>query len=1164
MHPVAQNSGNNSESANDNGTEETDQLEIEEAASSKTSEEQADTSDGDEGAVSQNNNGSSAAELGRAERENQEATRNGGPEDTDTDSQSSSGQNKELKENEEMCINKFNATNTDIRNTIQNTASSEESITGKKVEDTSEINTTHSPVPGSTSLLQSDVLQKYINEAVKKFISENPVVANVDPNVLMKSLDTGALIQSINSNTVDETAQNTAIGDGKKQRLYLPPPGIPEYNPTPILELKKRKSVEEQMKTDESQPYEPEQYSENLQKEDKEDTAAEFSTEEEYEDQQGKEFDLLEEVIAEKSQQNVEKYKSKEFKKRKRNLGKLINRSKNSKSIEVVSEDSIVAKADDLAENIKHDTVNNSDNNNLSSVNIRTDKSHLMVSGVAQLARKPRGASVVAKPAKTNKDSAAATATENTKEDLAGVLNPANDKEVIDETTADVASSKNSNEKLLDEQLVVKKEREEEDFVPTSGGSRKRKRSRERSSSREYYRKKKRKREKKEKRKRSRSKKKRRRNYSSQSDDYSSDVSTHSHDNKADGEVVSKGGIKQEPQEDQEGEAASPITENNTHEAKEDSNSDSDSRVSSNRHSRSSRKYKKHKYRKSRKKKHHRRRHYSSSSSYDSEDYSSDDDSSRGRRRGKNRRIPVDLSLVKQEKLEVIDLTIIKDEPESDDDPVPSSATNKTKAKYDEASDSKADVKEEITKQLELHRVSKSESGDHRTTGGSSSSVKTEDPENNESTACDMSDSKINISGIIPAGKLKFDLDFPMEDKSLFNSDDNTDDALFDHNEDSRHSTQSNENNTNSMFKTEKTTDPLSDFSEVSNTASGISNFDTLLADSTSITKSNKVNAKERLQEEESGKSLDDSSAAEHTPVATNISSSSVSDKSEAVKSSSTDNRSQSRSSSSSCKSKNSSSSSSHRSSHKTSSSSQHHSRSSSNSKTSSSNKKESSSLHRSNSDKKHGERTSSSKSDSKHSSSSRGRSSSHKGSSSKHGDSMSASSKSSSSSSTSKDHKHSSSSSSSKSKFSSDSKSSNSSSSRHHSSSGSSRRCSTDKGTTHDKNNSSKDKSAADRDKEGSSSQDKSISSTVKSSSTSNDKKSSNNKDSHHKLSLGASSRSPPSATQHFMSCELHGFAYECREWLVVSLFIYLFICWRCRMTALLLCCHFIAPCTT
>ena len=33
---------------------------------------------------------------------------------------------------------------------------------------------------------------------------------------------------------------------------------------------------------------------------------------------------------------------------------------------------------------------------------------------------------------------------------------------------------------------------------------------------------------------------------------------------------------------------------------------------------------------------------------------------------------------------------------------------------------------------------------------------------------------------------------------------------------------------------------------------------------------------------------------------------------------------------------------------------------------------------------------------------------------------------------------------------------------------------------------------------------------------------------------------------------------------WLVVSLFIYLFICWSSRMTALLLCCHSVAPCSS
>ena len=45
---------------------------------------------------------------------------------------------------------------------------------------------------------------------------------------------------------------------------------------------------------------------------------------------------------------------------------------------------------------------------------------------------------------------------------------------------------------------------------------------------------------------------------------------------------------------------------------------------------------------------------------------------------------------------------------------------------------------------------------------------------------------------------------------------------------------------------------------------------------------------------------------------------------------------------------------------------------------------------------------------------------------------------------------------------------------------------------------------------------------------------------------------------------CSITVFMNLIGGWLVVSLFIYLFICWSSRMTALLLCYHSIAPCTS
>ncbi|ROT65487.1 putative RNA exonuclease 1-like [Penaeus vannamei] len=85
---------------------------------------------------------------------------------------------------------------------------------------------------------QSELLQQLVSDAVKKALSENPLLAaaGVDPTTVMKKIDTSALIAQASA----EITQTKT-----KKKLYLRPPDTPSYNPTPIEELNKRKrSVE--------------------------------------------------------------------------------------------------------------------------------------------------------------------------------------------------------------------------------------------------------------------------------------------------------------------------------------------------------------------------------------------------------------------------------------------------------------------------------------------------------------------------------------------------------------------------------------------------------------------------------------------------------------------------------------------------------------------------------------------------------------------------------------------------------------------------------------------------------------------------------------------------------------------------------------------------------
>uniref|UniRef100_A0A6A7FTK6 RNA exonuclease 1 homolog n=2 Tax=Hirondellea gigas TaxID=1518452 RepID=A0A6A7FTK6_9CRUS len=194
----------------------------------------------------------------------------------------------------------------------------------------------------SETLLQSDLLKKLVSEAVKKYISDNPLLANVDPSKIVRKINTSAIANSIalkpviSSTTASSSVINAAAaGDNpKKRRLYLRPSGIPDYKPTPISELKRRRSANECRNSNDNKLEDMgTDYCPSTKAADDSETT-DFSSDDNDNEQEKRnlEFDMLEEVMAEKSKSNAELYKSKEFRKRKKALGKVKSSVSTSKS----------------------------------------------------------------------------------------------------------------------------------------------------------------------------------------------------------------------------------------------------------------------------------------------------------------------------------------------------------------------------------------------------------------------------------------------------------------------------------------------------------------------------------------------------------------------------------------------------------------------------------------------------------------------------------------------------------------------------------------------------------------------------------------------------------------------------------------------------------------
>ncbi|KAK7068614.1 RNA exonuclease 1 [Halocaridina rubra] len=156
--------------------------------------------------------------------------------------------------------------------------------------------------------VQPEILQQLVSEAVKKVLNENPLLSAIDPSTLTKQ--TAGMLNAVNNSN--------------RKKCYLRPPDTPSYNPTPIRELKKRKQSGD-FTSEGSSPkltkYTPSSANDGNDKRDSEESeVTDFSSPEDEEaDKQNCDFDILEEVLAEHSQNSKIKVKKKKAKA----LGKL-------------------------------------------------------------------------------------------------------------------------------------------------------------------------------------------------------------------------------------------------------------------------------------------------------------------------------------------------------------------------------------------------------------------------------------------------------------------------------------------------------------------------------------------------------------------------------------------------------------------------------------------------------------------------------------------------------------------------------------------------------------------------------------------------------------------------------------------------------------------------
>ncbi|XP_063849289.1 serine-rich adhesin for platelets-like isoform X2 [Scylla paramamosain] len=161
-------------------------------------------------------------------------------------------------------------------------------------------------VTASGEVPKSEILQQLMSEALKKVLAENPTLAST---VDASSIRIG----------IDPVTQESPEVNKTKKQLYHRPPDTPNYNPTPIRELKKRKQSVDGVH---NLVYNPtcSRTTGDKGSGDEGDVMGEFSSDESEEvEEKNDDFDLLEEVLAEHSKNNKVKVKKKKVKE----LGKL-------------------------------------------------------------------------------------------------------------------------------------------------------------------------------------------------------------------------------------------------------------------------------------------------------------------------------------------------------------------------------------------------------------------------------------------------------------------------------------------------------------------------------------------------------------------------------------------------------------------------------------------------------------------------------------------------------------------------------------------------------------------------------------------------------------------------------------------------------------------------
>ncbi|KAF2361321.1 hypothetical protein FHG87_007920 [Trinorchestia longiramus] len=536
-----------------------------------------------------------------------------------------------------------------------------------------------------SSIIQSDVLQKLIMESVKKYLSETPLLANIEPSKLLNQLDTSAIAQSISATKNESANDDKTMGDVKKKRLYRRPPGIPDYKPTPIKELQRRKSTE---KSNDKLPRTSDQESE----------VTDFSS---AEDEVETESDRANPSIKESQAGELQS----DLKASSKDTCKLPKKSSSNDSL---SKEKDTKRVSDKIECTKGDAISSKSQGS----------SHVLVPAVAQVTRKAWTPAAV-KASKTSgnapcmleavlqvldgptaddenkseictdqpekkadlnkeRESLSSLSTEKTSTEALKEKKASGDEDASKATDSNQSDSLNDPAvatETLKEEIVTEKESKKIDDDQMSASEsensiRDRSLSRDSrsSSSRERRkRRKRRKREKKMKRKHSKSKKRKRRYSSSFEANSGSDFGNEDEHKEIDDLME----VKKEKNVNNEDEGSSCETQSQHSTKSQNKRYEEESDYSTSKRSRSKSKRRKHsKHRKKSKKKHKKRRYHSSSSVSSNNDYESSSGDESDRRSRKRRRSDIDFSVVKPDPEDVIDLTVIKDESESDEAPI--------------------------------------------------------------------------------------------------------------------------------------------------------------------------------------------------------------------------------------------------------------------------------------------------------------------------------------------------------------------------------------------------------------------------------------------------------------------------------------------------------------